>query len=69
MNEAAIRKLISELEILENDTKQLKRVQYFMDNYSGLNKLTQFKELLLQYLQLPRTNIKKIREKIVKLSR
>ncbi len=64
-----IRKLISELTILENDTKQLKRVKYFMDNYSGLNKIAQFKELLLQFLQLPRTNMKEIREKIIKLSK
>ena len=64
-----IRKLISELEILGNDTNQLKRVKYFMDNYSGLNKLTEFKASLLIPLQLPRTNTKEIREKIVKLTR
>ena len=63
-----IKKLIKNLEILGNDTKQLKRVDYFLSNYSGLNQITKFKMELLLALKLPQINSKEIAKIIIDFS-
>ncbi len=64
-----IKNLIESLEILKNDTKQLKRVDYFLDKYSSLNKLKSFKADILLSLQLPHINSEEIAKKIIDFSK